>query len=202
MRALFRQFAHPQGPLGWLVGHLMAHKNGARSRFALELLGARSGEHVLELGFGPGVDVARLWASVGPTGRVAGADVSREMVRHAQRRNRSAVESGRVDLRCAEATELPFGDASFDAVYAANSAQFWGDLDAGFAEVRRVLRPGGRAVVAVQPMWKGATSNDARDWSTRLRRSMEHVGFINVTGAERELRPVLTVAALGSLAPA
>jgi ubiquinone/menaquinone biosynthesis C-methylase UbiE len=201
MRSFFRQFAHPEGPLGWFVGHLMALKNGARSRFALELLGARRGEHVLELGFGPGVDVARLWEHVGPNGRVAGADVSQEMVRHARRRNRRAVASGGVDLRCAAATELPFDDASFDAVYAANSAQFWRDLDAGFAEVRRVLRPGGRAVVAVQPMWKGATPDDARDWATRLQRSMDRTGFVDITSAERDLRPVLAVAARGSVAP-
>jgi len=200
MRSFFRQFAHPEGPLGWFVGHLMALKNGARSRFALELLGARPGEHVLELGFGPGVDVARLWEAVGPSGRVAGADVSHEMVRHARRRNRHAVTGGGVDLRRAEATELPFDDSSFDAVYAANSAQFWGDLDAGFAEARRVLRPGGRAVIAVQPMWKGATSNDARDWATRLRRSMEHAGFVEVSTTERDLRPVLAIAARGSVA--
>jgi ubiquinone/menaquinone biosynthesis C-methylase UbiE len=201
MRSFFRQFAHPEGPLGWFVGHVMALKNGPRSHFALELLGARRGEYVLELGFGPGVDVARLWERVGPTGRIAGADVSREMVRHARRRNRRAVTSGSIDLRRAEATALPFDDASFDAVYAANSAQFWGDLDAGFAEVRRVLRPGGRAVIAVQPMWKGATSDDAREWAARLRRSMELVGFVDVTSAERELSPVLAVAALGSVAP-
>jgi ubiquinone/menaquinone biosynthesis C-methylase UbiE len=86
---------------------------------------------VLEIGFGPGFDVARLWESVGPNGRVAGPDVSREMVRHARRRNRRVVASGGVDLRRAEAVELPFDDASFDAVYATNSAQFWGDLALG-----------------------------------------------------------------------
>jgi len=201
MRSFFRQFAHPEGPLGWLVGHLMAQKSGARSRFALELLGARPGEHVLELGFGPGVDVALLWRAVGPSGRVAGVDVSKEMVRHARRRNHAAVASGGVDLRQAPATALPFEAASFDAIYATNSAQFWRDLDAGFAEIHRVLRPGGRAVVTVQPMWKGATAVDAREWATRLRRSMEHAGFVSVTSNERELRPVLTVAALGSVPP-
>jgi len=200
MRSFFGQFGHPEGPLGWFVGHLMAWKNGARSEFALELLGARAGECVLELGFGPGVDVARLWRAVGPSGRVAGADVSTEMVRHARRRNRTAIAQGGVDLRRAAATELPFADAAFDAVYATNSAQFWRDLAAGFSEVRRVLRPGGRAVVVVQPMSKGATAADARDWSVRLRRSMEQVGFVDVTGVERELRPLLTVAALGSVA--
>jgi len=197
MRSFVQQFAHPEGPLGWLVGHLMAWKNGARSRFALELVAARAGERVLEIGFGPGVDVARLSRLVGPTGRVAGVDVSKEMLRHARSRNRALVARGSVDLRLAAATELPFADASFDAVCATNSAQFWRDLDAGFGEVRRVLRAGGRAVVVVQPMWKGATPDDARDWSSRLRASMRRAGLVEVMHAERELRPVLTVAALG-----
>jgi ubiquinone/menaquinone biosynthesis C-methylase UbiE len=197
MRSLFRQFAHPEGPLGWLVGHLMAWKNGARSRFALELLGARTGERVLEIGFGPGVDVLRLSRLVGASGNVAGVDVSREMVRHARSRNRAGVASGNVDLRLAAATELPFADASFDAVCATNSAQFWLDLDRGFQEIRRVLRPGGRAIVVVQPMRKGATPADSQDWSSRLRASMRRSGLVEVKHAERELRPVLTVAAVG-----
>ena len=200
MRSFFEQFAHPEGSLGWLVGHLMAWKNGARSRFALELVAAREGERVLEIGFGPGVDVARLAGLVGPTGNVAGVDVSREMLRHAQSRNRALVARGAVDLRLAPATALPFADASFDAVCATNSAQFWRDLDQGFCEIRRVLRAGGRAVVVVQPMWKGATSSDAQDWSSRLRASMRRSGLVEVTHAERELRPVLTVAAVGRAA--
>ena len=197
MRSFVQQFAHPEGLLGWLVGHLMAWKNGARSRFTLELLGAREGERVLEIGFGPGVDVARLSRLVGPSGKVAGVDVSKEMLRHARSRNRGSVASGSVDLRLAPATALPFADASFDAVCATNSAQFWLDLDAGFQEIRRVLRTGGRAVVVVQPMWKGAMPSDARDWSSRLQAGMRRSGLVEVTHAEREIRPVLTVAALG-----
>src|SRR5262245_11794996 len=128
VKAFFRQFGHPTGPLGWLVGHLMAVKNGARSRWALGVLAPRTGERVLEIGFGPGVDVARLARAVGPAGFVGGVDVSREMVRHATARNRGEVRAERVDLREGSAVRLPFHDASFDAVYATNSAQFWPDL--------------------------------------------------------------------------
>lgn len=195
MRSFFAQLAHPEGPAGWLVGHLMAWKNGARSRFALELAGARTGERVLEIGFGPGVDIARLARLVGPTGNVAGVSVSKKMLRHARRRNRALVASGVVELRLSPATQLPFPDASFD-VCATNSAQFWRDLDAGFEEIRRVLRAGGRVVVVVQPMWKGATPSGARDWSSRLRAGMRRAGLVEVTHAERELRAVLTVAAM------
>jgi SAM-dependent methyltransferase len=193
MRVLVRQFAHPVGPLGWFVGQLMAVKNGARSRFALELLAPRQGERVLEIGFGPGVDVARLVALVGARGSVAGIDVSREMLRQATRRNLRHVTEGRVELRLGAAATLPFADASFDAVYATNSAQFWGDLDVGFAEVRRVLAPAGRAVVVVQPMWRGAGREQALAWRERLDGAARRAGFGRVESAERELSPVLAV---------
>jgi len=196
MQALFRQFAHPRGPLGFCVGHLMALKNGARSRFALELLAAGAGERVVEVGFGPGVDVARLLAAVGPRGLVAGVDVSSEMLRQAARRNRRAVEDGRAELRTGTATALPFAGGSFDAAYATNSAQFWGDLVQGMRELARVLVPRGRAVVVVQPMARGATRADALGWSDRLGEAAREAGFTAVERAERPLRGAPAVAVI------
>jgi ubiquinone/menaquinone biosynthesis C-methylase UbiE len=196
MKALFRQFGHPEGALGWFVGHLMAIKNGARSRFALELLAPHENERVLEIGFGPGADVARLLRAVGSRGLVAGVDVSSEMLRHATRRNREAIAERRAELRFGRATALPFADGSFDAVYATNSAQFWGDIRLGFEEARRVLVPSGRAVVVVQPMSRGATRQQALDWQQRLVEAAHAAGFSEVTAAERELGPKLAVAAV------
>src|SRR4051794_39896963 len=135
VKALFQQFGHPSGAVGWLVGHAMAVKNGARSRGAIGLLAPEAGERICENGFGAGIDVRRLSAAVGE-GRVAGVDVSSEMVRQASARNRQAVREGRVDLRLGSASELPFESATFDAVYATNSAQFWPDLETGVREVR------------------------------------------------------------------
>jgi ubiquinone/menaquinone biosynthesis C-methylase UbiE len=194
MKVVFKHFAHPKGALGWLVGHLMARKNGERSRWALGILAARPGESVLEIGFGPGVDVQRLAAATGSTGHVAGADLSREMLRQARARNRSAVRAGRVELRQASALELPFEDARFDAAYSVNSAQFWPDLEKGLQELRRVLRPGGRAVLVVQPMWRGATAADALRWGEKLTADLRAAGFSNTATTQREMRPVTAVA--------
>src|SRR5690606_25877073 len=162
------QFAHPRGPLGWFVGHLMAWKNGARSRWALDLLSPRPGERILEVGFGPGVDVRRLLERVGESGFVAGVDVSVEMVRQARARNRAAIAAGRARLERGSPERLPFDDGAFDAIYSTNSAQFWPDLTAAMTELRRVLSPSGRAVVVVQPMWRGATEADTAAWEAKL----------------------------------
>jgi ubiquinone/menaquinone biosynthesis C-methylase UbiE len=197
MSSILAQFGHPQGMRGWLVGHLMAVKNGARSRWTLSELRAQPGERVLEVGFGPGVDVRRLLRCVGEEGHVAGVDVSAEMVRQARARNRAAARAGRADLRQGSVGALPFAELSFDAAYSVNSAFFWPDLEAGLREIRRVLRDGGRALVAVQPMWKGATETDAERWSERLASAMGEAGFAKVETLRRALRPSTAVAALG-----
>jgi SAM-dependent methyltransferase len=104
------------------------------------------GAAVLEVGHGPGVLLGMLAAVPGTS--VTGVDPSPEMVRMARRRNAAAVRAGR--LRVAEgradATGLPA--ASVDLVVTVNTVAMWPRLDPGMAEFHRVLRPGGRAVVA------------------------------------------------------
>jgi len=187
MKALYRNFGHPRGVLGWLVGHAMARKNGERSEWALARLAPRAGERILEVGFGPGVDVARLAAAVGGSGHVSGVDPSREMKRHASARNRAAIREGRVDLELGGAEALPFAAASFNAVYSVNTAFFWPDLAAGMGEIARVLRPQGRVLVVLQPLWKGAGPADAAEWGERLTKAMQSSGLQKAEAALEKL---------------
>ena len=63
--------------------------------------------------------------------------------------------AGRVDWRQADALQLPFADASFDAVACQFGAMFFPDRVAGYREARRVLRPGGRFVFNVWDRHRG-----------------------------------------------
>jgi ubiquinone/menaquinone biosynthesis C-methylase UbiE len=174
----YGQFKRPTGSLGVVVGHLMALKNGRRSKWALELLKARPGERIIEVGFGPGVDAARVLAAVGPAGSYAGADASEVMVRQATARNRAAVAAARAEFaRGAIEGGLPWKAGEFDAAYSINCAQFWPELGAGLREVERLLRHGGRAVVAVQPMHRGATEADSDRWAERFVEAVAESGL-------------------------
>lgn len=139
---LMRAFGCPKGVLGRLGGAVMARGNREMARRAIGLLDVQPGDRVLEIGFGPGVGIQLLAGTVS-TGRVAGIDLSEEMVRQATERNRSGIEAGVVELRQGSVERLPYESAAFDKALAINSMQLWPDAVAGLREAMRVLRPKG-----------------------------------------------------------
>lgn len=147
---LLRMFGHPKGVLGRLGGMIMARSNEACAAWAIGLLEIRPDDKVLEVGFGPGIGIARL-AALASAGHVAGVDASREMVAQASARNTAAIAAGRVDLRHGSVASLPVAADSFDKALAINSMQVWPDAVAGLREMRRVMKPGGRVALAFTP---------------------------------------------------
>lgn len=192
--AITRQFGEPEGAAGWLIGHLMALKNRGRSDWVLSRLGLHPHAEVLEVGFGPGADVRRAGRVAG---FVAGIDHSAEMVRQATRRNRDAVAAGRVDLRQASASSIPWPNDRFDVVFSINALHFSRELGRPLDEMRRVARPGGLVAVAVQPLHPGATEETAREWGRRLELAFRDAGLADVRVESKAQKPVSTVCALG-----
>ena len=105
------------------------------------------GERVLDLGSGAGTDSLVAAQMVGPGGRVTGIDMTPQMVAKARA---AAAELGasNVEFLEGEAEQLPFEDASFDVVISNGVIDLIPDKDAVFAELYRVLEPGGRIQVA------------------------------------------------------
>lgn len=97
---------------------------------------------VLDVGCGTGA-LARLFAHRYPEARVVAADFSPAMVRRARGATPAAAA---VDYAVGNIGRLPFADATFDVVASAFVARNLVDLDAGFRELRRVLRAGGTAL--------------------------------------------------------
>jgi len=118
---------------------------GVANPFSLGRLA--EGERVLDLGSGAGTDSLVAAQMVGPGGRVTGIDMTPEMLAKARA---AAAELGvaNVEFVEGEAERLPFPDASFDVVISNGVIDLIPDKDAVFAELHRVLAPGGRLQIA------------------------------------------------------
>jgi arsenite methyltransferase len=185
-RFVARQLAQPTGVFGGVIRFLMNRRNARMNAFALRMLDPAPSDRVLEIGFGGGVTLPSL---ISKAGYVAGIDRSRDVVASARRRFAGAVRAGRAEFGAGSVEALPFDPASFDKVCTVNTVYFWASLDAGFAEIYRVLKAGGRAVIGFLPkpymdrMGMPAdifTARAAYDVVTAL----ERVGFADI-GVER-----------------
>jgi SAM-dependent methyltransferase len=116
--------------------------------FAVSQLKLTASDRVLEIGFGGGVSLPSL---IEGAGFVAGVDRSPGVVNRAKTRFADAIRSGRAHFCEGKVDALPFEAGSFGKVCTVNTVYFWPSLDAGFAEICRVLSPGGRLAVGFLP---------------------------------------------------
>lgn len=170
-----------------------------------ERVAASSPGAVLETAAGSGVVARALAPKLGADARYVVTDLNQPMLDYAATRQGA---DSRIEWRQADALHLPFDDASFDVVCCQFGAMFFPDRIAGYAEARRVLRPGGRflfnvwdrieenafadevtqAVAAVfphdPPQFLARTPHGYHD-TARIREDLSRAGF---TGIEIETR--------------
>jgi arsenite methyltransferase len=105
------------------------------------------GEAVLDIGCGAGVDAFVAARLVGPQGRVVGIDITDEMV-DAARENLALLNLSNVSFQVADAESLPFPDQDFDAVISNGVLNLTLNKEKALQEAYRVLKPGGRLMIA------------------------------------------------------
>lgn len=110
----------------------------------VRLLAPQPGERVVDVGSGPGFLASAIADAVQSTGAVCGIEISEPLnaVARAHCGDKAWVEIGHGD-----ATRLPYPNAFFDAAISTQVLEYVADVDAAIAEVFRVVRPAGRAVV-------------------------------------------------------
>lgn len=171
---------HPEPP-AWLY-NLMVRGPLARRlyrRLVADLApGLPPGARVLDVGAGPGYLLGYL-ARERPDLDLWGLDLDYRMIRLA-RRNKSAPGSAPQWL-VGDALALPFGNARFDQVVASLSLHIWPDRQRGLKELRRTLKPGGRAWVYELKRESGAGALRAFAREERLPFPLVYLGFKSVS---------------------
>lgn len=139
----------------------------AQRQAVLEALALQSGERVVDLGCGPGLLAVQIARQVGPTGVVEAIDLSASMVPLAQRR---CADFPWVTVRVGDVVNLPYADAGFDVAVCTQVYEYVQDIERALRELKRVLRPGGRAVL-VDTDWESCVWHSSDD--ARMRRVIE-----------------------------
>jgi ubiquinone/menaquinone biosynthesis C-methylase UbiE len=131
------------GPFGFLVGLAMTARRGRVARALADLAGVEPGDRLVDVGSGPGTflrEAARRGAAA------VGVEPSPQMRRLAVRLTPERLRSA-VTVLDGTAEHLPLEDGSATVAWAVSSVHHWSDVDAGLAELQRVLAPGGRLLL-------------------------------------------------------
>jgi ubiquinone/menaquinone biosynthesis C-methylase UbiE len=198
-RFIAEQARNARGLLGRFIAFVMAHETFAANRRAIDALDVQRGDHVLDVGCGHGRSLTEL-AARASDGRIAGTDPSELMAEIAVERNREFVKARRVDVKIARADALPFADAAFDKVLCVHVIYFWDELGAGFREIARVLKPGGRLALVFRTNADKAAVQAFPAEVYRFRSfaevtaALDEDGFTIDTADERSTEPMLVVA--------
>jgi len=160
-----------QNPTGWLGRLVLRNMNSRHSKvtdWGLSHISIGERDIVLDIGCGGGRTVDKL-ALMATHGKIYGIDHSKESVAVARRTNKRWIDVGRVDLRQASVSQLPFSGDMFDVVTAVETHFWWPALPADMREVLRVLKPGG-TLILIAEVYKGAetfTAKAAAKYSSR-----------------------------------
>jgi SAM-dependent methyltransferase len=157
---------------------LSPERNDTQSHYLQDLI-PLDRTRVLDLGCGAG-DWADRIARLYPWTTVAGIDVGADFVAEAARR----YASDRISFEVADFAELPFGDGSFDCIYADNTLEHAWDVQATLRETHRVLRDGGVLIAAIPSDARNAARiTDNHTWKTAphdVRMRLEDAGFVDI----------------------
>ena len=164
-----KQFRHPTGTNGRLMGHVMKFVNARPYQLAVTALAPISTDRVLELGCGPGAGI-KLLSHLADRGQVHGLDQSDTMLDQAKILNHREIRTGRVHLHLGSFDKIPLANCSVDKILAVNVAYFWKAPESVMQESRRVLRPGGRMAIYVtdekaMKSWKFAGTDTHRHFN-------------------------------------
>ena len=160
----------------------------------LRALALTRGESVLDAGCGTGLLLEQEALAVGAEGRAVGIDSSADMLDLARRR---CADLSQLELHEGSVENLPFEDASFDALSSTQCLLYVPDLYSALREFQRVLKPGGRIAI-LETEWSGAIMHSHDQSLTQRIFDAWDLGQANPHLPMR-LRPMLTALGFGAL---
>ncbi len=186
-----RQSGNPKGLLGGLIARIMAKETAPENLIALDLLELEEWDRLLEIGSGHGATLAEAAVRM-KNGSIAGIDISKVMVRLAEKTNQQNIKSKLIQIHRASSDDIPYPAKTFTKLLSIHTIYFLDDLPDHLAEIFRVTAPGGRFVLGFRPGEDEGFAENFPDnvYQIRLKsevlRLLEAAGFETITVHEED----------------
>ena len=203
---LYRDFiSQTRKPEGFLGKMMVNGMNGGHAKLAdwgMSHLEGIAASNIAELGCGGGRNAGELLKKY-PQAKLTALDYSRVSVEKAQEVNRDMIAAGRCSVVQGSVADLPFEAESFDLATAFETVYFWPGLEACFAQVFRVLKPGGVFLICNESDGRDETSlkyekliDGMKCYTAEdLTAALKAAGFGEVSCGRHPEKPWLTVLA-------
>ncbi len=162
---MIRQVRKPTRWVGRLFLWGMNRSHSSLTDWGLEHVRVEPSQTILDVGCGGGRTVQKM-AAIATSGIVHGVDYSVGSVAASRALNAKGIDAGRVEIRLASVSQLPFPDRTFDLVTAAETHYYWPDLPRDAREILRVMKPGGTLIVIAES-YKGSRSDALQGMAMR-----------------------------------
>jgi SAM-dependent methyltransferase len=154
---LLMQVRRPSKWLGRPFVWLMNSSHSKLTDWGLENTKINQNFTILDVGCGGGRTVQKL-AALASNGKVYGVDYAEGSVAMSRKKNADSIKEGRVKIRQASVSQLPFEDNKFDLATAIETQYYWPDLPNDMQEILRVLKPGGTLLIIAE-VYKTSSGN-------------------------------------------
>lgn len=154
---LGRQVRRPSKWTGRPFAWLMNRSHSTLTDWGLQHVKINKDFTLLDVGCGGGRTIQKL-AALATDGKVYGVDYAEGSVAASRSKNAAALNAGRVKIKQASVSQLPFADNKFDLATAIETQYYWPDLPNDMQEVLRVLKPGGTLLIIAES-YKGGANN-------------------------------------------
>ena len=140
---LIGQGKQPSGFIGKVMLKIMNSSHKQMTEWGLSKIAIADNSVVLDIGCGGGKTL-KLLDNLAKNGKIYGIDYSEESVKLSIEENKTPISNGKMIVKQANVSSIPFSDNFFDIITAFQTHYFWPDLKNDFKEINRVLKPNGQ----------------------------------------------------------
>ena len=170
----------------------MALENRRLNNWTLSLLNIEENDHILEVGYGPGMCMKKILQSY-PQATIHGIDVSKTMKEQAEHRLKEYIEDQRAKVLIGDIEKEELPSDTYTKVLSVNNYTIWNHPKKGLERLYQSMKVNGTIAITMQPREENASTIKTRMFAKQIYQDLGDCGFVNMEISYKRIYPILAV---------